>query len=83
MADESDGKASNNLLQLLCFLYQYKVIDCKVILDVFRLLIDSFTEKDVELILEVLNKVGFQMRKEDPESLKNMIQDISAKCNGN
>lgn len=78
--DDVDGKAANNLIKLLGCLYQLRRIDCKVILDIFRILISSFTEKDIELILEILNKVGFQLRKDDPESLKDIIKTINTKC---
>ncbi|XP_039255493.2 nucleolar MIF4G domain-containing protein 1-like [Styela clava] len=78
--DNVHGKAANNLLKVLGCLYQLKRIDCKVILDIFRILISSFTEKDMELVLDILNKVGFQLRKDDPESLKDIIKAINSKC---
>ncbi|CAB3981888.1 Nucleolar MIF4G domain-containing 1 [Paramuricea clavata] len=76
----NDSKEINNILTLLAFLYNFKVIDCVLIYDIFRELVTKFQEKDVELLLLLIRHVGVEIRRENPESLKEIILEIQAKA---
>jgi len=41
----------------------------------------KFTEKEIELILLILKTVGFQLRKDDPIALKELILNLQRKAN--
>ena len=41
----------------------------------------KFTEKEIELILLILRTVGFQLRKDDPIALKELILNLQQKAN--
>ena len=73
------GKECNNITQLICSLYQLKIIQKQLILDVIEKLITSFCERDVELLVLILKFVGFQLRKDDPVSLKLIVEKVSLK----
>jgi nucleolar MIF4G domain-containing protein 1 len=74
MAEE--GKELDNYLQIISHLYAFKVIDAELILDILTSLAESFTPKDIELILLVLKATGFALRKDDPARLKSAILKI-------
>ena len=57
-----------------------QVIDCALIYDIFRELVSNFQEKDVELLLLLIRHVGVEIRRENPESLKEIILEIQAKA---
>ncbi|TRY62892.1 hypothetical protein TCAL_00367 [Tigriopus californicus] len=75
---ESDfnPKTQENVLLILAHLYSFKVVDHVLIFDIVSLLVESFTSKDIELIVLVLRSVGFNLRKDDPLSLKSLITKI-------
>ena len=60
----------------------YRVLQSLLIFDVLRNLVESFTEKDIELILLMLKTVGFSLRKDDALSLKELITETQAKASG-
>ncbi|CAB3369909.1 Hypothetical predicted protein [Cloeon dipterum] len=68
-----EDKTLNNLLQILCFMYCFKMFHCTLLFDILDRFGNSFEEKDVELILLVLKTVGPSLRKDDPAALKNVI----------
>ncbi|XP_065341618.1 nucleolar MIF4G domain-containing protein 1 homolog [Cloeon dipterum] len=70
---EVEDKTLNNLLQILCFMYCFKMFHCTLLFDILDRFGNSFEEKDVELILLVLKTVGPSLRKDDPAALKNVI----------
>lgn len=73
---QGDAKNMNNLLNMLCSLYELKAITKQLVYDVIELLIEGeeFGEKELELLLMILKKVGFQLRSDDPQSLMKVIQ---------
>jgi len=44
-------------------------------------LAEKFTEKEIELILLILKTVGFQLRKDDPTAMKDLILSLQQKAN--
>ena len=73
------GKESNNVVQLICSLYQFKIIQKQLILDIIHLFLNSFKERDIELLVLVLKSTGFQLRKDDPVSLKSIVELVTSK----
>lgn len=49
--------------------------------DVLRKFVERFREKDIELILVVLKNIGFNLRKDDPASLKELIFNVQKRAN--
>uniref|UniRef100_A0A8C3W352 Nucleolar MIF4G domain-containing protein 1 n=1 Tax=Catagonus wagneri TaxID=51154 RepID=A0A8C3W352_9CETA len=74
------GKECHNLLALIAHLYNFRVVQARLIFDILRKLVGSFTEKDIELILLMLKNVGFSLRKDDALSLKELISETQAKA---
>ncbi|XP_059472617.1 nucleolar MIF4G domain-containing protein 1 [Neocloeon triangulifer] len=73
---EVEDKTLNNLLQMLCFMYCFKIFHCTLMFDILEMLSANFEEKDVELILLILKTVGPSLRKDDPAALKNVILNL-------
>lgn len=44
-------------------------------------LAEKFTEKEIELILLILKTVGFQLRKDNPTAMKDLILSLQQKAN--
>ncbi|CAH0564818.1 unnamed protein product [Brassicogethes aeneus] len=68
-----ENKSLDNIVIIISQLYNFKMFDSKLVYEVLEKLSDNFEEKDVECILHVLKAVGFNLRKDDPIALKNLI----------
>uniref|UniRef100_A0A8C7X832 Nucleolar MIF4G domain-containing protein 1 n=1 Tax=Oryzias sinensis TaxID=183150 RepID=A0A8C7X832_9TELE len=77
----SEGKECDNLVAIVAHLYNFQVVHSTLIFDILKLLLGSFLEKDIELILFVLKNVGFALRKDDPLALKELISEAQRKAN--
>lgn len=75
-----EEKECNNLLIFLSHLYNFKVTHSTLMFDIFHILAESFSSKDIELIQLMLKHIGFVLRKDDPLKLKNLIFSIQAKA---
>ncbi|CAN9506351.1 unnamed protein product [Ophioblennius macclurei] len=78
---DDDGKERDNLVAIVAHLYNFQVVHCALIFDILKLLVGTFSEKDIELVLFVLKNVGFALRKDDPLALKELISDAQRKAN--
>lgn len=78
--EDMEGKYLDNVLLVFAHLYNFKVVHCILIFDIIRKLVERFTEKDIELILLFLKNVGFNLRKDDPHTLKDVILLIQGKA---
>ena len=76
----TEGKESANLVAIVAHLYNFQVVHAMLIFDVLKLLGESFTEKDIELMLFVLRNVGFSLRKDDATALKELITEAQRKA---
>ncbi|XP_042639328.1 nucleolar MIF4G domain-containing protein 1 [Orycteropus afer afer] len=76
----SEGKECDNLFTVLAHLYNFHVVQSLLIFDILKKLIETFTEKDIELILLMLKNVGFSLRKDDALSLKELITEAQKKA---
>lgn len=57
-----------------------QVFGHKLLYQILHRLIAKFTEKEIELILILLKTVGISLRKDDPNMLKEFIQDLQIKA---
>ncbi|GBM40635.1 Nucleolar MIF4G domain-containing protein 1 [Araneus ventricosus] len=75
-----EEKECNNVLIFLSHLYNFKVTHSTLMFDVFHILIESFSSKDIELIQLLLKHIGFVLRKDDALKLKELVFSIQAKA---
>ena len=74
---ERHGKLLNNIVSMICFLYALKVVSCNLIFEIIRTLLKSFTEADLEVLLYIFKSVGLDIRKDDPQALKDIVQIVN------
>ncbi|KAL4222707.1 Nucleolar MIF4G domain-containing protein 1 [Mactra antiquata] len=74
------GKQMDNVVVLIAHLYNFKVVHSGLIFDILKKLTESFTEKDIELILLLLRHVGFSLRKDNPVELKEYIVKVQSRA---
>lgn len=75
-----EGKECDNLVAIVAHLYNFQVVHSVLIFDILKLLVGTFTERDIELILFVLRNVGFALRKDDALALKELISEAQRKA---
>ena len=79
--DETNNtKILDNYLYFACSMYAFHVYGHDLMFDIFTKLVESYKVKDVELIILLLRCIGFNLRKDDPAKLKNLILDIQKKA---
>jgi len=76
----TEDKTLDNLILIISYIYSFKIVGAKLIFDILNKLSDSFTTKDIELILVTLRNCGFVLRKDDPGSLKTLILKIQSQA---
>ncbi|XP_041823469.1 nucleolar MIF4G domain-containing protein 1 [Melanotaenia boesemani] len=76
----SDSKELDNLIAIVAHLYNFQVVNSLLIFDILKLLVEAFTEKDIELVLFLLRNVGFCLRKDDALALKELICEAQRKA---
>ncbi|GLD99682.1 hypothetical protein PINS_up008408 [Pythium insidiosum] len=81
-SDGSDGDSSKeavNLLLLVAMLYNFGVVQCTLIYDLFRRFLDNFTSTEIELIHHLLKACGHQLRADDQDALREMVASVQQK----
>lgn len=73
------SKEPVNLLLLVAMLYNFGVVQCTLIYDLFRSFVDSFSAVEVELIHQILKVSGHQLRSDDADALKDMVASVQQK----
>ena len=73
---QSENKMTDNALGILCYLYAGQVIEIGLFSEVISDVIQDFCDKTIELVMFTLTTVGFLMRKDSPEKLKEMLKKI-------
>ncbi|EFN71840.1 Nucleolar MIF4G domain-containing protein 1 [Camponotus floridanus] len=84
MLEEShcvENKELDNLILIISHLYNFKVYGHRLLYQILEKLAEKFTEKEIELILLILKTVGFQLRKDDPTAMKDLILNLQQKAN--
>lgn len=66
-------KSANNLLSLITQLYIFKFISCKLIYDLIKKFLETFSESNVEFLLQIVRSAGPQLRSDDSSALKDII----------
>ncbi|GBB87173.1 hypothetical protein RclHR1_13610001 [Rhizophagus clarus] len=74
--EKGGGKECTNLVVLISELYNFQVISCILVYDLVKLFIFDLNELNVELLLKVIRSSGYQLRKDDPTALKEIIQQV-------
>ncbi|KAF1791033.1 Armadillo-type fold [Phytophthora cactorum] len=71
--DEDDAvrtsKVPVNLMLFVMMLYNFGVVHCTLVYDLFRSFVDSFSSTDIELIHQLLKIGGAQLRSDDADAL--------------
>lgn len=62
-------------------MYSFKLFQHNLIYSILDKLCEIFNEKSVECVLLVLRSIGFQLRKDDPLALKDLILKLQKKAN--
>ncbi|XP_018405133.1 PREDICTED: nucleolar MIF4G domain-containing protein 1 homolog [Cyphomyrmex costatus] len=84
MLEEShyvENKELDNIILIISHLYNFKVYGHRLLYQILEKLATKFTEKEIELILLILRTVGFQLRKDDPIALKELVLNLQQKAN--
>ncbi|KAG5309067.1 NOM1 protein, partial [Acromyrmex insinuator] len=76
-----ENKELDNIVLIISHLYNFKVYGHRLLYQILEKLAAKFTEKEIELILLILKTVGFQLRKDDPIALKELILNLQQKAN--
>lgn len=80
--DDDDGRTSKvpvNLMLFVMMLYNFGVVHCTLVYDLFRSFVDSFSSTDIELIHQLLKAGGAQLRADDADALRQMIAAVQQK----
>lgn len=70
--DHSDA-ASKHIMALLAELYNMQVVASLLVFDYVRLFLGNLSELNTELLLKIIQSCGPALRREDPQSLKEII----------
>jgi nucleolar MIF4G domain-containing protein 1 len=81
---EQDGqgrtsKEALNTMLLLVHMYNFEIVHCGFLYDIIKMLVERFTEPDIEVLLTVLRHAGFQLRKDDPAALRDIVLLVDQK----
>ncbi|KAG3194894.1 hypothetical protein PC128_g8969 [Phytophthora cactorum] len=81
--DEDDAvrtsKVPVNLMLFVMMLYNFGVVHCTLVYDLFRSFVDSFSSTDIELIHQLLKIGGAQLRSDDADALRQMVAAVQKK----
>ncbi|XP_049853505.1 nucleolar MIF4G domain-containing protein 1 [Schistocerca gregaria] len=77
---DTEDKQLDNIVLIISHLYNFKVFDSVLMYDILKVLSETFTEKEIELILIILKSVGFTLRKDNPIALKELILRLQQKA---
>ncbi|KAK3058357.1 suppressor of glycerol defect [Extremus antarcticus] len=69
----TSGKQPLNLLAFLSFLHNLQLVGPAILFDYIRLLLDTISEPNTELLLRIIRVSGQQLRQDDPSALKDIV----------
>lgn len=83
MTDEtlSAVKQCTNLIVLVSELYNMQVIACVLVYELIRWFMTELSEMNVELVVKIVKTSGYQLRQDDPTTLKTIIQEFTVLSN--
>ena len=70
-----------NILNCFLHFFIFKSINGSLLFDLIKVLVNSYTESDIEVLIFVLHNIGLQLRKEDPGAVKEIIEMAESKKN--
>ena len=70
-----------NIMNCLLHLFLFQSVASDLLFDVIRYLLTSFTQSDIEVLIFVLHNIGLQLRKNDPASIKQILDLFNQKKN--
>ncbi|KAK6628071.1 hypothetical protein RUM44_010553 [Polyplax serrata] len=76
-----ENKDINNILTFIMHLYNFQLFNSKLMYDIISELITNLEEKQIELLLLTFRTVGFNLRKDNPIALKNLILKVQELVN--
>ena len=62
-------------------LFLFESVTHTLLYDLIRLLLGSFQESDIEILIFVLHNIGLQLRKADPAGIKELLTNVEQKKN--
>jgi nucleolar MIF4G domain-containing protein 1 len=71
--ETATGKQSVNLISILAHLYTFQVISSNLVFDHIRILLETLSETNAELLLRIVRDAGPQLRQDDPSALKDIV----------
>ncbi|ETL95609.1 hypothetical protein L917_06623 [Phytophthora nicotianae] len=80
--DDDAGRTSKvpvNLMLFVMMLYNFGVVHCTLVYDLFRSFVDSFSSTGIELIHQLLKVGGAQLRSDDADALRQMVAAVQQK----
>jgi len=83
MTDEtlSAVKQCTNLIVLVSELYNMQVVSCVIVYELIGWFMTELSELNVELVVKIVKTSGYQLRQDDPTTLKTIIQDFTVLAN--
>ncbi|KAF9331399.1 suppressor of glycerol defect [Podila minutissima] len=83
MTDEtlSAVKQCTNLIVLVSELYNMQAIACVLMYELIRWFMTELSEMNVELVVKIVKTSGYQLRQDDPTTLKTIIQEFTVLSN--
>ncbi|KAG0285157.1 suppressor of glycerol defect [Linnemannia gamsii] len=83
MTDETLNavKQCTNLIVLISELYNMHVIACVLVYELIRWFMTELSELNVELVVKIVKTSGYQLRQDDPTTLKTIIQEFTVLAN--
>ncbi|KAF9205931.1 suppressor of glycerol defect [Haplosporangium sp. Z 27] len=74
-------KQCTNLIALVSELYNMQVISCVLVYEFIKWFMTELTEMNVELVVKIVKTSGYQLRQDDPTTLKTIIQEFTVLSN--
>ncbi|KAF9982061.1 suppressor of glycerol defect [Mortierella antarctica] len=83
MTDEtlSAVKQCTNLIVLVSELYNMQVVACVLVYELIQWFMAELSELNVELVVKIVKTSGYQLRQDDPTTLKTIIQEFTVLAN--
>ncbi|KAF9137711.1 suppressor of glycerol defect [Mortierella sp. GBA39] len=83
MTDETLNavKQCTNLIVLVSELYNMHVVACVLVYELVRWFMTELSELNVELVVKIVKTSGYQLRQDDPTTLKTIIQEFTVLAN--
>lgn len=79
--DDQKKDRVKNLMNTFLHFFLFHSVTHTLLYDLITLLLQSFNESDIEVLIFILHNIGLQLRKADPVGIKNILQAAEQKRN--